>query len=275
MKKLICVFTFLAMLFSGCVFKGELVQEGKAYNIYRKGEKYYMRVNPGYTTGYSAYSAARTVLFDSIEEMQARILSGDFTYDETKAMSVRAKSAYEMEIVNPFQLYEAYLPSQYVMYMPINFYGNEYHLHYEHEDSDIFETVTFEIVSRDRYLELVDQYNSKANADYKDDLSITVLEDKTDKTTGKRIVSYKSGDSLMIREYVKHLTAERNLYVIGAYSLGGDGVRKGNMYICGEENGGYYNMMISDPPDHVDLQYLSQFGITPYEGNEPPPKAIG
>ena len=267
MKKLICIFLFIALLFSGCLPKGELVQKGKAYNIYQKGEKYYMRVNAGYTTGYAApidYSAY--VHFDSFEEMKVKVLSGDFTYDETKYISQYAKSVHEAEMVNPFRLYELYAPGQYEMAEPIAFNGNEYELEYREENNKDHSLITGRIVTPDRYSELVAMYNSSYKTDFNGE-NRTVIKDETDPVSEKRSVLYTHGNIRYFVEYVRYITPEREQYAKVTRQLDKDWkmLDTGSIRIYGKENGGYFdihifNAVISEP---VDIQYISQFGIRP------------
>ena len=280
MKKLICIFLFLTLLLSGCSAEGSLVQEGKAYNIYRKGEQYYIRVNPGYTTGYGLPNIGNnSVKFDSIQQMRDKILTGDFTHDQIRGMTYQATSVHEFEIVNPFRMYELHVPNNYTMIMDhVEFSVDSYMLEYREENKKDYSLITARIVMPDRYSELVAMYNSSYKADFNEE-NHTVIKDETDPVSGNRRVIYTDGNFRWCIEFVRHTTPERELYAKVTRQLDKDWkmLNTGSIRLYGKENGGYYDIHIYDAviSGLVDISFLSQFGITPYDGNEPSPEAIG
>ena len=270
--RIICLFLVLVLFFSGCTSKGELVHQGEVYNIRRKGDRYYVHLYEGYNTPLKVEYIKTKVEFDDMAQMKQRILDGSFTYSEIKAITGYSFSNAEAWICNPYQLYEPYIPDTlYQLHQkgPIDFRGWQYTFTYSIAGS---EECKFSIILPQIYSERIEGF-----ADYEiiKKNATQIQWERIDPETGAHCLMVSEGNAN--RYYVSEVyeTAEKKLYISYIYLIGSDETQLERATVYGEENGGYFQVVLEDFPNNIDTEYLSQFGITPYEGNEPPPKAIG
>lgn len=263
----------LSLLFlAGCSPKSDLIHKAQNYDIYRTSEDtYYIRLHPGYYVG-SRYLGNGRVEFNTISEMKAKLLKGDFTLNELASITFRSLSNTEAKIYNPYQLYVPTVPDGYYRSDAIHCRGFKYTFKYiarfEQKKTEYCE---FNVLLQEDYDDLVNVY-LKDFADVKDSSSITVLQEETDPQTGVQRLLVSSGEQTY--QYVNEVykAPGKELHIRYRYKVN-SGLM--SVRICGEENGGYFDVILRDFLQDVDIEWLSQFGLTPFEGNEPSPEAIG
>ena len=291
-----CLLLSLFVLFlSGCSAKEEIVATNQIYDIVRKEDWYYIRIKKesGYNTAkYYDFDIMSEIdphtYFPDLQSMKQAILEGDITEEKFLYATFLRKDAavdnYTTLIFNPYQLYQIYLPKGAVMKGEIIWYVWDYKFFYNLLDRQ--GSGNIRVLHEKAYFTEISRFNDKiagikASAREKDP-TVYIVEEVEDPETGEYRIHYErtswNGDvsaNLLTKEMYK--TPEKTLHIIRIYNnySGAGNAVPTSIEVYGEENGGYFAVFLSGLKENVDAQYLSQFGITPFEGNEPPPAAIG
>ena len=295
MFKRVCLFLLIALLLAGCAAKKEIVATNEKYDIIRRGDSYSIRVkkNSGFSMGYNRIEGGATIdwtpEFADLASMKQAILEGDFDATEFRFATGYAKEfkidSREVGIYNPYELYQPYVPEGTAKNTDVRWWADSYHICYRLKNCSGAKCTVY-IWREESYLSSISKFDGfadiKEEAKVDDYIKYSIIEEKGDPDSGKYSILYTKtwpgGDVdtyFEVRE--KYTTPEKTLRIQYLYK-DYDGTENAvpyqiNMY--GTENGGYFYVQLYSLTETLDIDFLSQFGITPYEGNEPPPKAIG
>lgn len=291
--KVFCMFMFLIVLLAGCAEKTEIVATNKVYDILRRGDQYSIRLKKDseYAMGHDVYDLFTPIEnmwreFTDLQSMERAVLEGDFTYNEFWFATYVEKGTKihdgEALIFNPYELYQPYVPVEATVDERIKWRVWSYNFTF-HSDGAGSGGCT--VLHEKDYLERVPAFDNEIEeikeSAQKENSRVHIVEEKVDPDTGEYRISYTKTYYNGVESYMKtrqtYETAEKTLYIWKTYYDydGNEDAAPYRIDICGEENGGYFYFYIYGLRENPDVQWLSQFGIKPFEGNEPPPKAIG
>lgn len=289
------VFLLVVLLFTGCSSKSEIIQTNKVYDIIRRGNQYSIRVKKDseYVMGYNRADGLitdQTPRFANLPAMKQAILEGGFSAAEFKFATSYLKDcaidSYEAEIYNPYELYQPYAPEGVVKYSDIGWQGKSYSINYRLKNYGE-SLCTVHIWREKEYLSTVAKLDD-GFADIKEAAKIegypkySIIEEKGEPDASKYSILYtKTWGNRDVDTYFevreKYTTPEKSLQIQYLYSNydGAENAVPQQINVYGTENGGFFYVQLYNLTETLDVDFLSQFGITPYEGNEPSPEAIG
>ena len=293
--KIACLLLSLLCLFVGCTAREEIIATNKLYDIIRRGDQYSIRLkkNDGNNTGYGTTDSGMVVeppfrYFTDLQSMKRAVLEGDFTRSEIRyAISAEKNSKIDTDealIFNPYQLYQPYLPDGGTVEEKIQWRVWAYDFTLDFVDRAVSGgcVVLHEADYMERIFAHEAEFAEIKESAQQENPSVQIIEEKADSETGKHSIiytkTYKTGNTSTFKETrQKYETPEKTLYIAQKwYDYNGD--EDAAPYVTtvyGKENGGYFYVYLYCAKEDVNAQWFSQFGITPYEGNEPAPKAIG
>jgi hypothetical protein len=205
--------------------------------------------------------------------MKEKILRGDFGLSELASISYRWFSDSEAWIHNPYQLYVPTVPEGYFRKDPIYYRGFEYISNYSANSKyKRTEYCNFSVILQKDYDDLVDEYLK--DFAYVKKSSATVLQEETDPQTGTQRLLVTSDDQRYLYVHEVYKSPGKTQHVWYCYKGESDQAVPKSIRICGEENGGYYDVILNNFVGRVDVEWISQFGLAPFEGNEVPPEPI-
>ena len=297
MFKRVCLFLLIALLLVGCAAKKEIVATNEKYDIIRRGDSYSIRVkkNSGFSMGYNRIEGGatidRTPEFADLASMKQAILEGDFTALEfgfaTRFLEACKIDSYEAEIYNPYELYQPYVPEGVAKNSDVRWQARSYYINYRLKNHGGALCSVY-IWREEEYLAQVSKFdngfaNIKELANLEGYPKYSIIEEKEESDTGKQSILYTrtSGSGYVETNFIvreKYTTPGKNLRIEYKYNDDYDGSENAvpdRINVYGTENGGYFYVQLYSLTETLDVDFISQFGITPYEGNEPPPKAIG
>ena len=291
----LCLILSMLLLMAGCSEQKEIVATNAVYDIIRRGDQYSIRLkeNSEYWMGYESNDlitwAESMPKYKDLASMKQDILKGDFTKDEffryTHTYRKAKIDSREALICNPYELYRPYVPTGMIVNDEVKWCVSSYYFTFTGDQVTVG-SGGVDVLVKKEYSSYISEFNDgfadiKESAQ-KENPSVHIVEEKVDLDTGERRIHYtrtyrggKVSGYLKTREVYE--TPEKTLHIEYEYHdyTGDENAKPYQIRIYGEENGGYFCFVLYSIKENVDAQWLSQFGITPYEGNESAPKAIG
>lgn len=204
--------------------------------------------------------------FTSIKEMRQGILEGPISQYELRCLVHASSDAdHSIEICDPNHLYEFTAPEEFHLKYII-WSGNSYNCH----------------LTSDNEWGGIDCYNKKDysesfNKGYKDFLSNSLVTITEQRTTSDRLATVYYGHTGVAKLkyicYELHV-GDKTMYIQEEYLLEIEDNRSpvssdvpSSIQFWGTQNGGYFQGTFFDFTERPSIQWLSQFGIIPYEAS--------
>lgn len=282
--KILCAFVALVLLLTGCSGKIEIVATNEEYDILRRGDQYSIRLKEDseYVMGHDFYDLINPIEnmwaeFTDLKSMKQAVLEGNFTYDEFWFATYVEKGTKihdgEALIFNPYELYQPYVPVGATVDEKITWRVWDYNFTFSSDGAGSGGCV---VLHEEDYLERVpafdDEIEEIKESAQKENARVHIVDEKVDPNTGEYRISYTKTRYNGVDSYMQtrqtYETPEKTLYIWKTY-YDYDGNEDSAPYridVCGEENGGYFYFYIYGLSENPDAQWLSQFGIIPYEG---------
>lgn len=236
------------------------------YSITVKDGKYILTPKEPLPDVYSCCSAQIYPKFTSIGEMRQGIIEGPISQYELCSLAHRSLNTDGgVEICDPNHLYEFTAPDDfyldYIMWL-----GKSYYCH-----------LTGENARGSIYCYNERDYTESFNNEYKDFLTNPLITITEQRTTSDRFATVYYGNTSRAKEkficYEFHI-GNKTIYIQEEYLLEiEDNLLPvsadvpSTIYFWGTENGGYFYGIFSDFTERPSIQWLSQFGIMPYEAS--------
>ena len=289
------MFMFLIVLLAGCAEKTEIVATNKVYDILRRGDQYSIRLkeNTGYWMGYESNDLPNWIepmpKYKDLASMKQDILNGNFSQVEffryTNTYRGAKIDSKEALICDPYELYHPYVPAGMTINDEVGWCVSSYYFRFT-GDKVKGGSGGVDILIEKQYSSLVSEFNDgfveiKESAQ-KENATVQIVEETVDPDTGEhRIIytrTYMNGETSTFKETrQKYETPQKSLYIRRTYHDydGNEDAAPYKIDIYSAEDGGYFHFYLYGLRENPNVQWLSQFGIKPFEGDEPPPKAIG
>lgn len=211
--------------------------------------------------------------FQSIGEMRQGIMKGSFTEQELYAVSCTSPSKDGgIEICDLDHLYEFTAPNEFLL-KKIRWCGKSY-------DCDL----TSENVRGGIFCYNEEEYTEKLDNGYKNFLS-NPLETliKQEEIDERSATVYYCNTSCAELKYICYeiRVGNKKMFIQEEYVLKIDGDTQkvssdvpATIHLWGEEHSGYFYGVFFDFTERPSVEWLSEFGITPYKGQENRPSAV-
>ena len=266
LKRIIVLFLICATVLC-CTACGK-----KPYDIVEKDGKHYISFNT-YLLGErrvsknGCYAGVSLPDFTSIAQMKKKIESGDFEENELRAIEAKCKENNGLlEICDLDSLCDVQMPQDVALH-DISWWGNGYGFNLRGQNVD----------SCNIDCEIAEEYNYSfqkyyAKCPYSKDMAYDFREEKSYDPEGTQIF-YKTGAGDF--KVVKYEIREENriLYVSEEYrltnyrgTLDTSTTVPYRIKMFTEENGAFVTVSIYEPTERPSVEWLSSFGVTPYEG---------
>lgn len=268
LKRIIVLFLICATVLC-CTACGK-----KPYDIIEKDGKHYISFNTisqdetALADGANASTAAINLPdFTSIGQMKEKIENGDFNENELRAIEAKCKKNNGLlEICDVDSLCDVRMPEG-VTLRNIRWWGNGYEFTLESQNTgDCY----VDCGNAEEYSYSFQKYYG--NSPYSKDLAYDFREEKSYDPEGTQIF-YQTGAGDF--KVVKYEIREENriLYVSEEYHLTSySGTLETSttvpyrIHMFTEENGAFVTVSIYEPTERPSVEWLSSFGVTPYEG---------
>ena len=268
LKRIIVLFLICATVLC-CTACGK-----KPYDIIEKDGKHYISFNTiskgeaVLADGANASTAAINLPdFTSIGQMKEKIENGDFNENELRAIEAKCKKNNGLlEICDPNSLCDVRTPQDVALHN-ISWWGNGYEFDLRSQNT---ESCYVDCEIAEEYSYFFQKYY--ANSPYSKDKAYEFREEKiADRNATQIFYQTGAGDFKVVKYEIRE--ENRILYVSEEYHLTSySGPLETSTtvpyrnHMFTEENGAFVTVSIYEPTERPSVEWLSSFGVTPYEG---------
>ena len=277
MKKYLCVLMVVCLLMSlaACAkIDANNTQESEfgnemPYSIHVENGEYFLVFKDHFEVAESdetdEQKLARSIRFETIEEMKNDFETGNFSERELEIISEwREEDEEKVQICNLSSLYTARCPSDLTV-SSIGWYGGDGYLITMRADADGPKALMSYGVTPEYNEERIELYSN-----YEENPRITVKAVSFDLERNATIYEYIT--SVIEREYklIVYSIGEGTemLYVVETYDVMSNDEVPSSIEIYGQEQGKYFRLDITNLQERPSVEWLSQFGLKEYAETE-------
>lgn len=265
MRKPFSILIIYVILFNlaGCSSGDRANQQ--AYELVQENGQYYMILDAYTETtdsspGQNDVTGLRSIQFSSAAEMKHDIQTGDFTEEELGIIATfRPDETGRVPICDPSSLYEPRCPSG---YGPYRIYWREAYYYFGFDAKPGSPCFTIDLMDESLWMERKDYYFN-----FTERIPGTVHSVTTEEDRNATVCVYDDKIGKPCKAiYYTISTEDHLLYVWEKYYTEEDAHVPESVLIYGQRGTAYFSVVIWKIQTRPSVEWLSQFGLTPYLG---------
>ena len=234
--------------------------ESTEYALIHENGHYYVDMNLGPKPKYNAYITAigGTLRFDSLDEMVRDFQTGNFSEEEFKELEkfYRGDDG-RIEIPNLSNLAEPIAPASLGAYR-IHVSGDSWSFNYKPANAKNAHVYISDAVYHNKLVEEFLHYEAKLSE--RNQVAVTQVPERN-----ARVYTWVANGKTCKR-ILYSISANETVYYVNELYADAEGETIVNVYLWFEYQGEYLYVTINEPTERPSVEWLTSFGVKPYEG---------